>query len=74
MLGRQEPSGTGGCLNQRVLGATWRDGISRRDGKAFAREAGWDSEGCVGPGKLEEVERRVIRVGKVLESAFVRGN
>ena len=74
MLGEQEPARRSGCLNKRVLGAIWRDGISRRDRKAFALEAQWDFECCVQSGKLEEVQRGVIRAGKASESPFMRGH
>lgn len=60
-------------LLKRVLGAIRRDGVSRRDGKRFALGAGWDLERCAQPGKVEEAQRRVIRVGKVSESPLTRG-
>lgn len=74
MLGEREPARGRGCLNKRVLGAICRDVISRRDGKPFALEARWDFECCVQSGKLEEAQRWVIRVGKVSESPFMKGN
>lgn len=55
MFGEQEPAGGSGCSNKRVVGAVWRDGIARRDGKAFPLEARWDLASCVQSQELEEV-------------------
>lgn len=68
MLGEQEPAGGSGCSNQRVVGAIWRDGIARRDRKAFPLEARWDLASSVQSGELEEVQRRVTREGRYWEA------